>query len=120
MRAVLDITKALGDETRVRVLLALRHGELCLCHLVGLLQLAPSTVSKHLDLLVRAGLVQRRKHGRWAYFRLAGRDAPAAARQALRWILAALADDPAIARDAQRLNALRRCDPKELAACYKS
>ena len=111
---------ALSDATRVRALLALRDGELCLCHLIGLLKLAPSTVSKHLDLLVRAGLVQRRKEGRWCYFRLAGREAPPAVRAALRWVLSALDDDAIITRDVKRLGELRCCDPKELAACYKS
>lgn len=120
MREFLDMTKALSDETRVRALLALREGELCLCHLVGLLELAPSTVSKHLDLLVRAGLAERRKDGRWAYFRLADRTAPAAVRQVLRWALEALGDDATIARDAKRLASLRCCDLKELSACYKS
>jgi DNA-binding transcriptional ArsR family regulator len=119
MRTLLDITKALSDETRVRALLALRNGELCLCHVVGLLRLAPSTVSKHLDLLVRAGLVERRKEGRWAHFRLADRNAPATVRQALRWVLEALTDDATIARDAKRLTTIRCCDLKELAACYK-
>ena len=120
MRPFLEITKALSDETRVRALLALRDGEFCLCHLVGLLELAPSTISKHLDILGQAGLVQRRKRGRWAYFRLAGRDAPPAVRQALRWALDALTDDAALARDAKRVASLRGCDPKELTACYKS
>jgi ArsR family transcriptional regulator, arsenate/arsenite/antimonite-responsive transcriptional repressor len=120
VRAFLDITKALSDETRVRAMVALRDGELCLCHVVGLLELAPSTVSKHLDLLVRAGLVERRKDGRWAYFRLADRTAPAAVRQALRWALESLGDDATIARDAKRLASLRCCDLKELSACYKS
>jgi ArsR family transcriptional regulator, arsenate/arsenite/antimonite-responsive transcriptional repressor len=119
MRPVLDITKALSDETRVRALLALQSGELCLCHLVGLLRLAPSTISKHMDLLVRAGLVARRKDGRWAHFRLADRGAAPHVRQALRWVLEALSDDTAIARDARRLAKIRCCDPKELAACYK-
>lgn len=120
MREFLEITKALSDETRVRALLALRDGELCLCHLVGLLELAPSTVSKHLDILGHAGLVQRRKHGRWAHFRLAGRDASPIVRRALRWALEALGDDAALALDAERVARLRCCDPKELAACYRS
>lgn len=119
MRFFLDISKALGDETRLRALLALRGGELCLCHLIGLLELAPSTVSKHLDLLTRAGLVERRKHGRWAYFRLAGRQASPVARRALQWTLESLGNDATIARDAERLARLRRREPSELAACYK-
>jgi DNA-binding transcriptional ArsR family regulator len=120
VRTLLVITAALSDATRVRALLALRGGELCLCHLIGLLELAPSTVSKHLDLLVRAGLVERRKDGRWAYFRLAGRAAPPIVRHAFRWTLENLDDNAVIARDAKRLAGLRCCDPKELAACYKS
>ena len=120
MRDLLDITKALGDETRVRALLALRDGELCLCHLISLFETAPSTVSKHLDLLVRAGLVERRKDGRWAYFRLAGRSAPPLVRQALRWILENLAGDDMAEQDAKRLAKLRDCNPTDLTACYKN
>lgn len=119
MQKFLHITKALGDQTRVRALAALRGGELCLCHLVGLLQLAPSTVSKHLDLLVRAGLVDRHKAGRWAYFRLADHNASATVRQALRWVREALADDATLAQDAKRLTAIRRRNPKELSTCYQ-
>lgn len=120
MQPLLNIAAALDDPTRLRTLCALRGGELCLCHLIALLGLAPSTVSKHLDLLVRAGLVLRRKEGRWAYFRLAGRAAPAPVRQALRWALSSLRDDAAIARDAARLLDLRKCDPTELSTCYRS
>jgi len=120
LRTFLDITKALGDETRVRALLALRKGELCLCHVVALLELAPTTVSKHMDLLVRSGLVERQKNGRWAHFRLAGSDAPAVIRRALRWALDTLGKDAVIARDAKRLTKIRGCDWKELSSCYKS
>jgi DNA-binding transcriptional ArsR family regulator len=120
MRSILNIAKALGDETRLRALVALRARELCLCHLIALLGLAPSTVSKHLDLLVGAGLVHRRKDGRWAYFRLAGRQAPPVVRQALRWVLNAAANDPTIAGDAKRLTALRNRALRELAVCYRS
>ena len=64
---------ALEEMGTTNALLALRDGELCLCHVVGLLELAPSTVSKHLELLGQAWLVERRKEGRWCYFRLAAR-----------------------------------------------
>jgi DNA-binding transcriptional ArsR family regulator len=117
---VLRIAKALSDETRLRALLALRDGELCLCHVVGVLELAPSTVSKHLDILCQAGLVRRRKDGRWCYFRLAERDADPVVRSALRWVLAAGAEDVALGKDLQRVASLRRKDLQELAACYRS
>ena len=120
MREFLSITKALSDETRVRALLALRGGELCLCHVIRLLDLAPATLSKHMDLLVQAGLVERRKDGRWCHFRLAGRQASPAAQRALKWATEALAGDPVIQRDTHALKKLRRTDLKELSACYKS
>ena len=45
MRNFIAITKALSDETRVRALMSLKGGELCLCQLVELFGLAPSTGS---------------------------------------------------------------------------
>jgi ArsR family transcriptional regulator, arsenate/arsenite/antimonite-responsive transcriptional repressor len=120
VREFLAITKALSDEMRVRALLALRQGELCLCQIIELLDLAPATVSKHMDMLVRAGLVERRKDGRWCYFRLASRQASSAAQRALKWATDTLATDPLLERDAEALRKLRKVDLKELSACYKS
>ena len=125
VRTFLAISKALSDETRVRALLSLREGELCLCQIIELLGLAPSTVSKHMDVLYQAGLVERRKEGRWHYFRLAsrnGRAAEAGAEQtqaALRWVLAALAGEPTIRADAKRLCCVRKMDRQEASACYR-
>ena len=64
------VTKALADENRVRMLLALQKQELCLCQLIELVKLAPSTVSKHMSILRSARLVDARKDGRWMYYRL--------------------------------------------------
>jgi ArsR family transcriptional regulator, arsenate/arsenite/antimonite-responsive transcriptional repressor len=66
----MDVLKALADESRLRLLYALRNGELCVCQLIALLQLAPSTVSKHLTILRAARLVESRKEERWMHYRL--------------------------------------------------
>jgi arsenate reductase len=66
----MTITKALSDPHRVRALLALRKGEMCVCQLIELFGLAPSTVSKHMSILKQAGLVSNRKDNRWVYYRL--------------------------------------------------
>ena len=113
----LALTRALGDETRVRALLALAEGELCLCQIVELLGLAPSTLSKHMKLLASAGLVSRRKEGRWSYFRLAGPEASPAVLRALEWTLDALGEDPGILEDRRRLSEVRQKDLQELVAC---
>ena len=110
------ITKALADEHRVRMLLALRGRELCLCQLVELVGLAPSTVSKHMSILRQSRLVEGRKEGRWMYYRLAGPRASAAVRQAIDWVRRSLADDPGVVRDAQRLEAILTVDAQRLCA----
>ena len=71
MKESLRVFGALSDENRVRMLLALRHGELCVCQLIELMGLSPSTVSKHLSILRDAGLLDSRKEGRWVYYRMA-------------------------------------------------
>jgi ArsR family transcriptional regulator len=117
----LAVSKALNDETRLRILLALGADELCLCQIVDLVGLAPSTLSKHVHLLTAAGLVRRRKQGRWHYFRLAGPEAPAEVRQALVWVQGALSRDPLIRKDATRLRGILRQDLEETASCcYRS
>lgn len=70
MENFLSVTKALSDKHRVRALLALRYGELCVCQITEFLKLAPSTVSKHMSILKQAGLVISRKQERWVYYRL--------------------------------------------------
>lgn len=114
MRAFLQVTKALADENRLRLVLALRRGELCVCQLTELLALAPSTVSRHLALLQQAGLVRGRKDGRWVYFALPGRDAPLLIREALDWVAQSLGRGPEAAADARRLRDILREDPSEL------
>jgi len=119
MHEILSITKALSDETRVRALLSLKDGELCLCQIIEVLGLAPSTVSKHLNVLQQARLVQRRKRGKWHFYRLAdGRDGPAAKR-ALAWVVPELRDNPTIARDAEKIRKVRKQDLETLSACYR-
>ena len=117
---IATLARALCDPTRIRTLLALTGGELCLCQIVDLFRLAPSTLSRHLGVLVDAGLVRRRTQGRWHYFRLPGPGAPPEVRRALDWIGTALRDDPVVANDASALRRVLDKAPKEMTACYRS
>lgn len=81
----------------------LRGGELCVCRIVEVLALAPSTVSKHLSLLSEADLVDMRKEGRWAYYRLPQGNAKKTVRPVLKWLEGMLADNETVARDAKKL-----------------
>ena len=69
--------KALSDETRLRIYLLLAEGELCVCQMTAVLELAPSTVSQHLSVLSRGELLTDRKEGKLVFYRL--RDDGAAA-----------------------------------------
>lgn len=113
MRDFVAITKALADEKRLRMLLALRGRELCLCQLVALVELAPSTTSKHMSILRQAGLVEARKSGRWVYYRLAEDSGTPVVRNALAWVKDSLINDPSIRADGERLRDILAAMPAE-------
>jgi len=119
MREFMAVAKALADEHRVRVLLFLRGGELCLCQIVEMLGLAPSTVSKHMAILHQAGVVESRKEGRWMYYRLAGRGAPPCVPEAIRWVQRSLSDDPQTLSDTKRRGKVCKMPKEDLCLCYK-
>jgi DNA-binding transcriptional ArsR family regulator len=114
MRNLIRITKALADANRIRVLLALRRGELCACQITELFGLAPSTMSKHLSILYQAGLVDSRKDGRWIYFRLPDGKAPVPVKQALAWVSKAAERESRIVKDAGNLRKILKMNPSEL------
>jgi DNA-binding transcriptional ArsR family regulator len=114
MKAFLNTTKALADENRLRMLLALQGGELCVCQITELMGLAMSTVSKHLSILYQAGLVNARKEGRWMYYSLPGKGAPTAAREAVAWVRRSLAGSERQVADAKRLKKILAMDTTRL------
>jgi ArsR family transcriptional regulator, arsenate/arsenite/antimonite-responsive transcriptional repressor len=111
MREFMAVTRALSDPIRVRILLALRRGELCVCQITELFGFAPSTVSKHLSVLRHAGLILSRKSERWVYCRLPDKSAPAAVREALDWVHKSLAKTDEVANDTQKLRQILKTDP---------
>jgi len=113
MRNLMAVTKALADENRVRVLMALGPKELCVCQIVELLGLAPSTVSKHMAILKQARLVDSRKEGRWMYYRIAD-DSTVEAREMTALVDRLLADDPQSREDAKRMRQILKTDRDEL------
>ncbi len=106
MREAMAIFKALADENRIRAVMALRGRELCACHLIELLELAPSTVSRHMSILWNARLVDSRKDGRWMHYRLAGESAPREVRTALAWVMEMMKEDTKLELDERRIKAI--------------
>jgi ArsR family transcriptional regulator, arsenate/arsenite/antimonite-responsive transcriptional repressor len=71
MKELLQITKALSDGNRLRVVVSLmEQKELCVCQITEMLRLATATVSRHMSVLQNAGMVLNRKDGRWVHYRL--------------------------------------------------
>lgn len=64
--------RALGDETRLRILQSLVDGDRTVSELIDLLDIGQSLVSHHLRILRDAGLVVDRREGRWAYYEVVG------------------------------------------------
>ncbi len=81
-----DTFRALGDPTRVRILDALSHGELCVCDLAAVLGVSQSAVSHQLRLLRGLRLVRSRRDGRMIFYALDDRHIIALFRQTLRHV----------------------------------
>ncbi len=71
MKQILAELRAIAEETRLRIVLLLAHGELNVKDLTNILGQSQPRVSRHLKLLLDAGIINRHREGSWVYFRLA-------------------------------------------------
>jgi len=106
-----DTHKALAHPVRQRLVAMLREGELCVCQMTAVLELAASTVSAHLADLKRPGLFVESKRGRFVSYRWSGERAAAAQ---LADVAARIARDPQVVADAKLVRSVRRVDVEEL------
>ncbi|MBB3018020.1 ArsR family transcriptional regulator [Microvirga lupini] len=101
----LDVLRAAAEETRLRILALLTEGELSVSDLTDILGQSQPRISRHLKLLVEAGLVERHREGAWAFFRLTDRGV---ALRIIRPTLESLdRSDPRLLEDRTRLQAVR-------------
>ena len=114
MKHTLNITKALADESRLRILMMIREKEVCVCQIVEVLGSAFSTISKHLSILKAAGLIESRKQGRWIYYHEPISPGPAV-QGALDWVSQTLKDCGQIARDREKGTLVCSQDPEDIA-----
>jgi ArsR family transcriptional regulator, arsenate/arsenite/antimonite-responsive transcriptional repressor len=68
IKDLLTIFKALSDETRLRILKLLEHGELCVCDMVAAFDMIQPRISFHLSVLKQAGFLRDRKDGKWMHY----------------------------------------------------
>src|SRR5947207_14472167 len=96
--------KAAGEATRLRILVLLAEAELTVSDLTDILRQSQPRISRHLKLMVEAGLIERFREGAWAFFRLAE---SAGSAELARALMARLhPNDTMVAPDRQRLSAV--------------
>jgi len=102
MQDLLNIFKALSEETRLRILKLLEKGELCVCDIVAAMGMSQPKVSFHLNVLKEAGFLKDRKQGRWTHYRLDDSDF------FIRFLLLSVLErmhEETVTEDKERLNA---------------
>ncbi|CEQ29949.1 ArsR family transcriptional regulator [[Clostridium] sordellii] len=67
---IVQILKALGDETRIKIINILRNGPLCVCEIEAILEITQSNASRHLNKLMNANLVTYYKEAKYVYYKL--------------------------------------------------
>lgn len=106
MKAQLEQLKALADRNRLRVVAALMHtDELCACHISEMLGVSGATASRHMELLIRARLIDSRKTGRWVHYKLS----PAFPATLREWLDKPLLKDPEIKADRGKVKKITEC-----------
>lgn len=115
MRALLDGLKAIAEPTRLRLLALLARAELTVTEITQVLKQSQPRVSRHLKLMVDAGLLKRFPEGTWVFYRLAEDGEAADLAKAVTTLIDG--EDPVLAEDAARLAAIRRAR-SEAAARY--
>lgn len=103
---LVDLLKAAGEPTRMRLLALLSQSDLTVTDLTDILGQSQPRISRHLKLLGEAGLIERYQEGAWAYFRLSGEGQGAGI---ARKLIGAMAEaDPTLSRDAERLEGVKQ------------
>lgn len=115
--AMVDTLKAAAESSRLRILALLARGDLTVSDLTEILNQSQPRVSRHLKLLLEAGLIGRYQEGSWAFFRLSDNEP---VRDFVdRLVSGVSAGDPQIERDLERLAGVKR-KRQERAAAYFS
>ena len=108
MRNLVKIFKALSDKNRVRILKMLQIRPLCVCEITAVLNLATSTVSKHLSILRDVDLITDEKKGKWVNYNLNVNSEELYAKEIMKLIKDWLPEDAVIVKDAEQVKKVDR------------
>lgn len=118
MEQLLAGLRAAGEPTRLRLLALLARGELTVTELTQILRQSQPRVSRHLKLLCEAGLLERFREGSWVFYRLAGTGQVGELAEVLSGLIPQ--EDIVIARDLERLEAVRAARAEKAAAYFRA
>nr|HEX4316016.1 metalloregulator ArsR/SmtB family transcription factor [Kofleriaceae bacterium] len=108
VRPLSQVFRALGDETRLRIVAMLVHGELCVCHIEEGLGISQPNASRQLGILKNAGVVNSRREGTWVYYSLTEHSQGLVEKQ-LEFLAEAFGAERTLRADHQRLR--KSCGP---------
>lgn len=119
--ATLSVFRAIGEESRLRIMALLARGELTVSEITHILGQSQPRVSRHLKILADAGLVERHREGAWMFYRTAGRARDDASLKAVLSAVEAMAasGDRITARDAERFAQSREARAAQAAAYFQ-
>ncbi|MGD9974493.1 MAG: ArsR/SmtB family transcription factor [Desulfatirhabdiaceae bacterium] len=113
MKNTVYLLKALSDQNRLRVVAALlSEPELCACQIKELLNVTGATVSRHLALLIQAGIVGSRKDGKWVYYRLEKENPNF--QELIHWLKREFENSRLVQTDRRMLDEIGSCDKIEM------
>ena len=108
LKEFIKTSKALSDETRVRIVSLLMRSELCVCQLMEILGMGQSTVSKHLGILRNADLIEVEKRGTWSFYRLSRDKAHRHSADFIRILSSLPKDDPLMQSDEKKVKQVNK------------
>jgi len=110
MYQLVKATKALSDETRLRMLNLLLQRECCVCEVMQVLDISQTRASRNLNMLYDAGFLKLRKEGLWSYYSIAQASLAGDISLLLDGVVAGLKDNPTVLQDTENLQQVdRRC-----------
>jgi len=120
--ATLSVFRAIGEETRLRIVTLLVYGELTVSEITAILGQSQPRVSRHLKILADAGLIERHREGSWMFYRISSQAKENSALKAVLKAVSQMAEaaDRIVARDKERFTQSREARAAQAAAYFEA
>ncbi len=111
MRDLIKATKALSDETRLRILNLLLERECCVCEVMQALDISQTRASRNLNVLYQAGFFKLRRDGLWSLYSLDWESMPSYLSELVKVVSQSFKGNELLAQDKERLKKAERVGP---------